>query len=193
MELGKRYSVAYKSLKNSVYDFQFEVDGDLFAAYESKEIKDGRCEVGVTMRKESDTQLLFDVAIEGYAVCECDRCLEDCKVPIDYEGRLTVRVSDEAGEYDGDVMWVAPSEEEIDLTQYIYESIVLSLPYRRVHPEGECNPDMLARFSIADGSEVDETADDEEESDPHGISEGDFNKLAALKARMQGEDGETEL
>ena len=145
------------------------------------------------MRKESDTQLLFDVAIEGYAVCECDRCLEDCKVPIDYEGRLTVRVSDEAGEYDGDMMWVAPSEEEIDLTQYIYESIVLSLPYRRVHPEGECNPDMLARFSIADGSEVDETADDEEESDPHGISEGDFNKLAALKARMQGEDGETEL
>ena len=82
MELGKRYSVAYKGLKNSAYDFRFEVDGDLFAAYESKEIKDGRCEVGVTMRKESDTQLLFDVAIEGYAVCECDRCLEDCKVPI---------------------------------------------------------------------------------------------------------------
>ena len=113
-------------------------------------------------------------------------------MPIDYEGRLTVRISDETGEYDGDVMWVAPSEEEIDLTQYIYESIVLSLPYRRVHPEGECNPDMLARFSIADGAEVDETSADEE-SDPHGISEGDFNKLAALKARMQGEDGETEL
>ncbi len=51
---------------------------------------------------------------------------------------------------------------------------------------------MLARFSIADGAEVDETSADEE-SDPHGISEGDFNKLAALKARMQGEDGETEL
>ena len=88
MELGKRYSVAYKGLKNSAYDFRFEVDGDLFAAYESKEIKDGRCEVGVTMRKESDTRLVFDVAIEGYAVCECDRCLEDCKVPIDYEGQI---------------------------------------------------------------------------------------------------------
>ena len=33
MELGKRYSVAYKGLKNSAYDFRFEVDGDLFAAY----------------------------------------------------------------------------------------------------------------------------------------------------------------
>ena len=191
MELGKRYSVTYKGLKNSSYDFRFEVDGDLFAAYESKEIKDGRCDVGAVMRKESDTQLVFDVAIEGYAVCECDRCLEDCRVPIDYEGRLTVRVSDEAGEYDGDVMWIAPSEDEIDLTQYIYESIVLSLPYRRVHPEGECNPDMLSRFTAAEEADLSEAMPDEEESEPHGISEGDFNKLAALKARMQGEDNET--
>ncbi len=191
MELGKRYSVTYKGLKNSSYDFRFEVDEDLFAAYESKEIKDGRCDVGAVMRKESDTQLVFDVAIEGYAVCECDRCLEDCRVPIDYEGRLTVRVSDEAGEYDGDVMWIAPSEDEIDLTQYIYESIVLSLPYRRVHPEGECNPDMLSRFTAAEEADLSEAMPDEEESEPHGISEGDFNKLAALKARMQGEDNET--
>ena len=33
--------------------------------------------------------------------------------------------------------------------QYIYESIVLSLPYRRVHPDGECDPDMMARFTPA--------------------------------------------
>jgi len=190
MEFGERYSVAYKDLKNSSYDFRFEVSGGLFAAYESKEIKDGRCEVGVVMHKESDTQIVFDVAIEGYAVCECDRCLEDCKIPVDYEGRLTVHVSDMAGEYDGEEMWVAPSEEEIDLTQYIYESIVLSLPYRRVHPEGGCNPDMLARFSIAD-SEAGKSAAREEE-DPHGISEGDFNKLAALKVRMLGGAGEKE-
>ncbi len=189
MELGKRYSVAYKGLKNSSYDFRFEVDGDLFAAYESKEIKDGRCTVGVVMRKESDTQLSFDVAIEGYVVCECDRCLEDCRVPIDYAGRLTVRVSDEAGEYDGEVMWVSPSEEEIDLTQYIYESIVLSLPYRRVHPEGECNPDMLSRFTVATDGEAETPA--EEEGESHGINESDFNKLAALKARMRDEaDGD---
>lgn len=186
MELGKRYSVAYKGLKNSSYDFDFEVDGDLFAAYESNEIKDGHCRVHATMHKQSDTQLTFDIRIEGDAVCECDRCLEDCPVPVDYEGRLTVRISDEAdeeGEYDGEQMWLSSAEQEIDLTQYIYESIVLSLPYRRVHPEGECNPDMLARFTVAsDGQpEACPSTDDE----PHGISEGDFNKLAALKARMQ--------
>ena len=41
-----------------------------------------------------------------------------------------------------------PGEDEVDLAQYIYESIVLSLPYQRVHPEGECDPEMLGRFRI---------------------------------------------
>lgn len=191
MELDKRYSVAYKGLKNSSYHFDFEVGGDLFAAYGSKEIKDGQCRVHAVMCKHSDTQLTFEVTIEGCVTCECDRCLEDCPVPVAYEGEFMVRISDEAGEYDGEVMWVSPSEDVIDLTQYIYESIVLSLPYRRVHPEGECNPDMLARFTIASDEEIEAIesracAQDE----PHGISDVDFNKLAALKARMEGGDGE---
>lgn len=67
---------------------------------------------------------------------ECDRCLGDCSVPIDYEGELLVKFSDEVREYDGDTLWLSPSEDFVDLTQYIYESIVLSLPYQRVHPDG---------------------------------------------------------
>ena len=135
------------------------------------------------MRK-GETQMEVDFTIEGEVTCECDRCLEPCSVPIDYEGSLVVRISDEEGEYDSEIMWVNPADNEVDFTQYIYESIVLSLPYQRVHPEGECNPDMLARFTIA--TEADLAAiEAEAESDKSGICEGDFNKLAALKAQME--------
>ena len=183
MEVNKQYSVAYKGLKSSSFDFVFEVDDALFVAYESKEILGGNCHVEATMLK-GESQLEFDFTITGEVTCECDRCLEPCQVPIDYEGHLIVRISDEEGEYDGDVMWLNPAENEVDLTQYIYESIVLSLPYQRVHPEGECNPDMLARFTIATQAEVD-ALEAEAESNNSGINEGDFNKLAALKAQME--------
>lgn len=146
MELEQKYSIAYKGLKNGLHEVDFDVDGALFKAYESKEIKDGRCKVHVDIDK-SDTQLILDVTIDGHVVCECDRCLEDCTIPVHFDGRLTVFVSDHQGEYDGDNMWVSPDEEDINLMQYIYESIVLSLPYRRVHPDGECDPDMMARFT----------------------------------------------
>lgn len=148
MELEQKYSIAYKGLKNGLHEVDFDVDGALFKAYESKEIKDGRCKVHVDIDK-SDTQLILDVTIDGHVVCECDRCLEDCTIPVHFDGRLTVFVSDHQGEYDGDNMWVSPDEEDINLMQYIYESIVLSLPYRRVHPDGECDPDMMVRFTPA--------------------------------------------
>ena len=186
MELSNKYSIAYKGLKNSTHDFHFEVDDTLFEAYESREIKGGKLAVELTMLK-ADTQLEVDFTISGEVTCECDRCLDDCLVPIDYEGHLIVRISNEEGEYDGDIMWVSPADDIVDFTQYIYESIVLSLPYQRVHPEGECNPDMMARFAIVSNEEIEAIEARAENDEKRGINEGDFNKLAALKAQLEKE------
>lgn len=95
MELEKKYSIAYKGLKNGLHEEDFDVDGTLFSAYESKDVKDGRCKVHVAMRK-SETQLMLDVEIDGEVVCECDRCLEDCTIPVHYDGALLVHISDQA-------------------------------------------------------------------------------------------------
>ena len=51
---------------------------------------------------------------------------------------------------------------EVSLAQYIYESIVLSLPYQRVHPEGECDADMLHRFRIVSQEEFSQIEHDAE-------------------------------
>ena len=152
MELAERYTVAFKGLKAGAYDFEFPIDGTLFRAFESPEIQEGNGRVRVHMER-TEQQLTFDVAIAAEVVVPCDRCLEDCRLPIDFAGRLVVRFSEEPAEYDGEVLWLLPVGEEVDLAQYIYESIVLSLPYQRVHPEGGCDPEMLKRFRIVSGEE----------------------------------------
>lgn len=53
MEVAQRYSIAWKGLKNGRHDFRFEVDKALFEAFESTEIKDGRCEVSVGVDRKS--------------------------------------------------------------------------------------------------------------------------------------------
>jgi len=106
-------------------------------------------------------------------------------VPIDFEGQLVVKFSDEVHEYDGEVMWMLPGEDRVELAQYIYESIVLSLPYQRVHPEGECNPEMLKRFRIVSDREFASI-----EAAAEGAGErggGEWAKLAALRERMEAE------
>ena len=132
--------------------------------------------------ERAETLLALDVRITGHVVVACDRCLEDCRIPVDFEGRLMVRFSEEEHEYDGEVLWLVPGEDEVDLAQYIYESIVLSLPYQRVHPEGECDPDMLGRFRIVSDEEfasIEAGAGGEERRG------GEWAKLAELRERME--------
>ena len=188
MEVAQRYSIAWKGLKNGLHDFRFEVDKALFEAFESTEIKDGRCEVSVGVDR-SEKQLTLDVGITGHVVVECDRCLEDCRVPIDFEGQLVVKFSDEVHEYDGEVMWISPAEGEVSLAQYIYESIVLSLPYQRVHPEGECDADMLHRFRIVSQEEFSQIEHDAEtRAEVSQPLDGDaLAQLASLKEKLEGE------
>ena len=189
MEVAQPYSIAFKGLKNGHHEFRFEVGKSLFEAFESTEIKDGACEVAVDMER-SDTMLLLDIRITGHVVVACDRCLEDCRIPIDFRNSLPVRFSEQEHEYDGEVLWLVPGEDEVDLAQYIYESIVLSLPYQRVHPDGECDPDMLGRFRIVSDEEF-ATIEARAEGANAGLREGERAKLAALRERMaRGEDSD---
>ena len=190
MEFDKRYSIVCKGLADGAHEFVFSVGNDFFAACDNEELRGGECTTTFRLRKAGNT-LTFDVRIEGSVATPCDRCLDDCLVPVAFEGALTVRVTDEPAEYDGETMWISPADDDIDLGQYIYESIVLALPYRRVHPDGECNAEMMARFTIATAEEFDRMEEEVEQRQMHGLGGRDMEKLAALKARME-EEGDKE-
>lgn len=147
MEPAKRYAVPVKGLKNGHYEFAFRVDSSLFAAEECSEIKDGECDVQVKMERATSAAVL-EVHIEGYVTVPCDRCLEEYRQPVSYDGVLNVVIRDAETDYDGETLYLSHADEEADLAHYIYESIVLALPYSRVHPDGECNPEMLAQINF---------------------------------------------
>lgn len=185
MEAVNRYTIPFKGLKCGSHAFEFSVDRSLFEAYEASEILDGDCQVKVLLER-SQTQLAIDVEIHGEVVVACDRCLEDCPLPIDYEGRLLVKFADQTPEYDGEVLWLSPAESEVDLTQYIYESVILSLPYQRVHAEGECNPEMMKRFRIVSSEEFASIEAQAEQEEEGAMPQEELAKLAALKKAMEG-------
>ncbi len=184
MEQLNDYKIAFRGLKNGDHDFEFSISDALFEAFENPEVKGGNGVARVRLDK-SETQLVCDVEIEAEVVVPCDRCLEDCTIAVDYAGRLVVKFSEEELEYDGEVMWLFPGEAEVNLAHYIYESIILSLPYQRVHPEGECDPAMVARFTIGTEEELEAIeARAQADEEPQGA----WSKLAELKAQMEQEE-----
>lgn len=73
----------------------------------------------------------LEVEINGVATMPCDRCLDDCELPVSFSEK--VRMECEGG--------------EVDMAQYIYESIILGLPFSKVHARREdCNPEMLKKI-----------------------------------------------
>lgn len=152
MSVLKKYNIPYKGLSVGSHVFDFEVDDAFFACFESSEIEHGEADIHVELQRQNN-MLVAEIEIDGTVKLPCDRCLEDVDLPIFFEVELIVRFSEEEIEGDGDIMWLHPADDELPLAQYIYESIMLSLPYNRVHGEDEdgvslCNPDMLARFVI---------------------------------------------
>ncbi len=188
MEATQGYSIAFRGLGIGVHDFRFEVGGELFWAFGNTEINGASCVADVRLER-AESQLALDVRIRGEVVVACDRCLEDCRIPVDFQGRLLVKFSEEPCEYDGEVLWLHPVDNEVDLAQYLYESVVLSLPYQRVHPEGECDPAMLERFRIVSNEEF---AHIEAAASATAQSGGGWEKLAALRERMEAGESDAE-
>lgn len=186
MDKLSTYDIAWKGLSEGSHQFDFDINDDFFAAFEGSEIKGGELTATVNMHKSSRL-LTFETRINGNVITECDRCLGRLSLPVDYSGVLQVKFSDEPADYDGEIMWLHPDEGTVPLAQYIYESIVLSLPYRRIHgtdSEGHslCDSDMLARFSIVDAEAFDTmTANDS--TTLADTMEGE--KLRQLKAMIE--------
>jgi uncharacterized metal-binding protein YceD (DUF177 family) len=87
------------------------------------------------------------ININGTVNLACDRCLDDLILPVNTNGDLAVhfgKVDDSS--HDDDLIVLDPSEGEIDLSQYIYDSINVSLPLQRIHPDGQCNPEMMKKL-----------------------------------------------
>ncbi len=147
MDIRKRYSIAFKGLGEGRHEYAFELNDRFFEAFEGSEITGGRGVANIVLTK-GPTVMEVEARIEAGVTVPCDRCLEDCVVAVDYEGGFKVRFGETEDDFDGELMWLSHGEGELPLAQYIYESIVLALPYRRVHPDGPdgrpgCSPEIL--------------------------------------------------
>jgi len=68
---------------------------------------------------------------------------------------------------------------EVDFSQPFYEFICLLIPSRKIHPEGECNQEMLKvmdNYLIVESKDVEseDQEEDDEEVDPRWAA---LNKL----------------
>jgi uncharacterized metal-binding protein YceD (DUF177 family) len=88
------------------------------------------------------------VALEGCVVRSCDRCLKDVTVPIAYSAPILVKFAANHESEEGDeIIILDTTATEVDLSQYIYDSVCLTLPLQSIHPIGQCDPEMEKKIA----------------------------------------------
>ena len=76
--------------------------------------------------------------------------------PIEDEREFFIKLGTENAEESDDVAVVEANTHDFDVSTLIYEYITLAVPMHRVHPEGQCNPEVIALLSKEEASESDE-------------------------------------
>ena len=174
---GQEYIIDYKTLESGTYEFDYHIDKNFFAMFDEPMAQDGNANVHATMRVSS-ARLSIRLDISGTLQVECDRCLEPFDMPIDASYDLVVKYGDKTTPLDeaDDVITIGEDDDFLDLSQHIYEYVVLSLPARRVHPDlpdGQpgCDPEMLSHILIADDDEEEEYDDEYDDGEEYNEDE----------------------
>jgi uncharacterized protein len=147
LKLVNQYIIPFKGLTDGEHEFQFELGKPFFDEHELLEARDGNIEFMITVVKKP-TMLLIDVSMSGTLNIQCDRCLEYFDFPVDYESNFIVKFSDEPEESTDEIWILHSNDHEIDFNQYFFDSVALSLPLQKTHPDDAdgslgCDREML--------------------------------------------------
>lgn len=161
-------TIQFSGLKSGKYVFNYVLDSGFFEGFENEELKDGNVEFAVNLEK-SERYLMIKFTFKGQINSICDRCLGEIIIPVEGEQTLCVKFSDTETSEDENVVFLPEDAYQIDLAQWMYEYVAVSMPMQKIHPEGECDPEMLKYIN---NEEIEREEDDnmrmlgEGESDP---------------------------
>lgn len=151
MRHNREFEIAWQGLKPGLQTFVYEID-DKFMHERNKdgEFKDWKAKISLNFDKKNSFFLLhFDV--DGGVTAPCDRCGAEFRIPLWDEFNLVIKLmGEEADEIDDedDVIFIPRSETVIDISDWLYEFVMLSVPLQHVHPDTEdgkpgCDPKVL--------------------------------------------------
>ena len=160
--MNDMFIIPLNGLTAGQHEYDWTVGKEFFEGFDNSEILDAELDAFVRVEK-SGRYLGIDCEVTGDVTVECDRCLDELRMPIDVEIRLSVKYgeeesSDEHREGEREVIFIPATDAEFDMSQIIYDYVCLALPMQRIHDEGECNPDALRYLST--GAPDDAAADD---------------------------------
>lgn len=130
----KEFTIPFVGLKEGKHLFNYTIDNKFFEAFNFDEFNSSSVKVLLTFVKKS-TLFELNFAAEGTVEVPCDISNELYSQEIKSKLPIIVNFGPEYNDDHEDILILPHEAYEIDVSQYIYEMIVLAVPNKRVHPQ----------------------------------------------------------
>lgn len=178
MRKEKEFDIAFSGLKIGTHEFEFQIANDFFDLFEYDEFNSVNVDVKATLIKKETLMELY-LSESGTVNIPCDVTGENFDLPIENKWQIIIKFGEEYNDDNEELLIIPYSEYQVNIAQYIYEMIVLSVPVKRVHPS------IAADYEVDDFDEDDfdflkeyneDDFADEDEDDPTDDSNKNMNK-----------------
>jgi uncharacterized metal-binding protein YceD (DUF177 family) len=152
MSRRREFEIAFVGLKPGLHEFNYKIDDKFFEAFQQQDFRNCQANVKLLLDKKSSfMQLRFEIG--GTLQVTCDRCNSSLPLDLWDEFTITVKMVEEPElmneqEDDPDMYYIAQGENHVDVANWIYEFINLSLPMQKAcdfeKMDGpHCNPSAM--------------------------------------------------
>lgn len=149
MSNRREFEIAFVGLKPGVHEYQYRLDDRFFEDFGDQDFQQTGATVKLLLEKNSNfMRLRFEIG--GKVEVTCDRCSNELPIQLFDEFTITVKMIDNPEvmneqEEDPDIFYITRGESHLDVKNWLYEFVNLSIPMQRTceyeNMDGPyCNP-----------------------------------------------------
>lgn len=168
MKKLNEFLIPFVGLKLGKHQFEYQINKTFFDYFEYDEFESADIKVNLVLEKKSLMLELF-FKHKGTVHVPCDVTGEMFDLPIKGNLKVVVQFGEEFNNENEELLILPHGEHQVDVSQYIYEMIALSVPLKRVHPgikDGTLQSATLDKLNELKVTEVEEEIEEEKEIDP---------------------------
>jgi len=161
----KQFDIPFIGLKEGSHTFTYQIDQKFFNIYQFDDFIDVDINATITFVKKS-TLMELNFETKGTVDVPCDVTNEPFDLNIEGAMPLIVKFGFEYNDDNEEILILPQEAYKINVAQYIYELIVVSIPAKKVHPkvlDGTMESEALKKLEELKIKE-NKTVDKEDES-----------------------------
>ena len=133
MKQLSEYLIPFIGLKLGKHQFEYQINNTFFENFDFDEFENSAVKVNVVLEKKS-TLMELTLKHKGTVNVPCDLTGEFFDLPVKGKINVVVQFGEQFNNDNEELLILPHGEHQLDIKQYIYELIVLSIPLKKTHP-----------------------------------------------------------